>query len=108
MMLLYNNKQKELRIVSISFLVSTEPILIVVKEDETVAKGDDYVLKCYACEGRLPLVGSDSRFSLLYCPYTLQLKHSVNGENWFNLKLEMEGNKSLGLMVVHFSFWFSC
>lgn len=74
MMLLYNNKQKELRIVSISFLVSTEPILIVVKEDETVAKGDDYVLKCYACEGRLPLVGSDSRFSLLYCPYTLQLK----------------------------------
>lgn len=38
MMLLYNNKQKELRIVSISFLVSTEPIRIVVKEDETVAK----------------------------------------------------------------------
>ncbi|KAH0924128.1 hypothetical protein HID58_024146, partial [Brassica napus] len=59
-------------------------------------------------EGRLPLVGSDSSFSLLYCPYTLQLKHSVNGENWFKLKLEMEGSKSLGLVVVHFSFWFSC
>ncbi|KAG2261787.1 hypothetical protein Bca52824_068866 [Brassica carinata] len=93
-MLLYNNKQKELRIV----------------EDKQVprycSQGDNYVLKCYACEGRLPLVGSDSSFSLLYCPYTLKLKHSVNGENWFNLKLE--GNKSLGLMVVHFSFWFSC
>ncbi|CAN6909996.1 unnamed protein product [Brassica oleracea] len=40
MMLLYNNKQKELRIflVSISFLVSTEPIRIVVKEDEAAAK----------------------------------------------------------------------
>ncbi|KAF2531762.1 hypothetical protein F2Q70_00031555 [Brassica cretica] len=59
MMLLYNNKQKELRIV----------------EDK---------------QGRLPLVGSDSSFSLLYCPYTLKLKHSVNGENWFNLKLEAQ------------------
>ncbi|CAF1998037.1 hypothetical protein Bca4012_078294 [Brassica carinata] len=76
-MLLYNNnKQKKTHkskinrfLVSISFLGSAGPIRFVVKEDETVSNVIDYALKCYAREGRLPLLGSDSSFFLLYSPY---------------------------------------
>ncbi|ESQ33168.1 hypothetical protein EUTSA_v10005108mg [Eutrema salsugineum] len=76
-MLLYINKQKKNQklkinrfLVSISFLGSAGPIRFVVREDETVANVIDYALRCYAREGRLPLLGSDSSFFLLYCPYS--------------------------------------
>ncbi|CAE6062275.1 unnamed protein product [Arabidopsis arenosa] len=76
--MLYNNKHKKNQksnttnrfLVSITVLGSAGPIRFVVKEDETVANVIDYALKCYAREGRLPLLGSDSSFFLLYCPYS--------------------------------------
>ncbi|KAL1219495.1 hypothetical protein V5N11_021564 [Cardamine amara subsp. amara] len=76
-MLLYNKNKKSQKskttinrfLVSINVLGSAGPIRFVVKEDETVANVIDYALKCYAREGRLPLLGSDSSFFLLYCPY---------------------------------------
>ncbi|CAF1737150.1 hypothetical protein HID58_086508 [Brassica napus] len=70
------NKQKKTHkskinkfLVSISFIGSAGPIRFVVKEDETVSHVIEYALKCYAGEGRLPLLGSDSSYFLLYCPY---------------------------------------
>lgn len=70
------NKQKKAHkskinkfLVSISFIGSAGPIRFVVKEDETVSHVIEYALKCYAREGRLPLLGSDSSYFLLYCPY---------------------------------------
>ncbi|CAH8266421.1 unnamed protein product [Arabidopsis lyrata] len=75
-MLLYNKQKRNQKLkttkrflVSINVLGSAGPIRFVVKEDETVANVIDYALKCYAREGRLPLLGSDSSFFLLYCPY---------------------------------------
>ncbi|KAJ4878022.1 hypothetical protein Rs2_43040 [Raphanus sativus] len=65
-----NSKSKINRfLVSISFVGSAGPIRFVVKEDETVSNVIEYALKCYAREGRLPLLGSDSSFFILYCPY---------------------------------------
>ncbi|KAG7563218.1 hypothetical protein ISN44_As10g000510 [Arabidopsis suecica] len=76
-MLLYNKQKRNQKLkttnrflVSINVLGSAGPIRFVVKEDETVANVIDYALKCYAREGRLPLLGSDSSFFLLYCPYS--------------------------------------
>ncbi|KAF8044752.1 hypothetical protein N665_7060s0001 [Sinapis alba] len=67
------NKHKKHKInkflVSISFIGSAGPIRFVVREDETVSYVIEYALKCYAREGRLSLLGSDSSFFLLYCPY---------------------------------------
>ncbi|KAG2302082.1 hypothetical protein Bca4012_060407 [Brassica carinata] len=73
--MVYNKEKKTHKsninrfLVSISFIGSAGPIRFVVKEDETVSHVIEYALKCYAREGRLPLLGSDSSFFLLYCPY---------------------------------------
>lgn len=77
MLLLYKRQKKTHKkskidnrfLVSITFLGSAGPIRFLVKEDETVANVIDNALKFYAREGRLPLLGSDSSFYLLYCPY---------------------------------------
>lgn len=87
MLFLYKKQKKTQKLkinrflVSISFLGSAGPIRFVVKEDETVGNVIDYALKCYAREGRLPLLGSDSSFFLLYCPYSA----SEGGERLKNL-----------------------
>lgn len=73
--MLYNKQKKSQNIkgnrflVSINVLGSAGPIRFVVKEDETVANVMDYALKCYAREGRLPVLGSDIKDFVLYSPY---------------------------------------
>lgn len=75
-MLLYNNnKQKKRKIVkgnriliSVTFLGSAGPIRFVANEGDLVAGVIDTALKCYAREGRLPILGSDFNDFLFYCP----------------------------------------
>ncbi|XP_020206115.1 uncharacterized protein At4g22758 [Cajanus cajan] len=56
-------------LVSITVLGSAGPIRFVVNEDDVVAAVIQTALKCYAREGRLPLLGThDAGFSL-YCPH---------------------------------------
>ncbi|CAH2033695.1 unnamed protein product [Thlaspi arvense] len=73
-MLLYN-KQKKREIVkgnriliSVTFLGSAGPIRFVANEGDLVASVIDTALKCYAREGRLPILGSDFNDFLFYCP----------------------------------------
>ncbi|KFK22025.1 hypothetical protein AALP_AAs45940U000100 [Arabis alpina] len=73
-MLLYN-KQKKREIVkgnriliSVTFLGSPGPIRFVAYEGDLVAGVIDTALKCYAREGRLPILGSDFNDFLFYCP----------------------------------------
>ncbi|CAD5317853.1 unnamed protein product [Arabidopsis thaliana] len=85
--MLYNNKHQRNQkskttnrfLVSINVLGSAGPIRFVVKEDETVSNVINYALKCYVREGKLPLLGLDSSFFRLYCPYC-----ASEGENRFN------------------------
>ncbi|VVB03758.1 unnamed protein product [Arabis nemorensis] len=110
MLLLYNKQKKTHKkskidnrfLVSITFLGSAGPIRFLVKEDETVANVIDYALKCYAREGRLPLLGSDSSFFLLYCPYSAPEafnpwgKIGSTGSRNFVLSKKSEADQSLG------------
>uniref|UniRef100_A0A1J3F3H3 DUF7054 domain-containing protein n=1 Tax=Noccaea caerulescens TaxID=107243 RepID=A0A1J3F3H3_NOCCA len=73
-MLLYN-KQKKREVVkgnriliSVTFLGSAGPIRFVANEGDLVAGVIDVALKCYAREGRLPILGSDFNDFLFYCP----------------------------------------
>ncbi|XP_054808339.1 uncharacterized protein At4g22758 [Prosopis cineraria] len=55
-------------LISINVLGSAGPIRFVVYEEELVAAVMDNVLKLYAREGRLPVLGSDISDFLLYSP----------------------------------------
>ncbi|XP_028767092.1 uncharacterized protein At4g22758-like [Neltuma alba] len=55
-------------LISINVLGSAGPIRFVVYEEELVAAVIDNVLKLYAREGRLPVLGSDISGFLLYSP----------------------------------------
>ncbi|RID55757.1 hypothetical protein BRARA_G03000 [Brassica rapa] len=71
-MLLYNKQKKNAKgnqiLISVTVLGSAGPIRFVAYEDDLVASVIDTALKCYAREGRLPLLGSDFNDFLLYCP----------------------------------------
>ncbi|XP_030447827.1 uncharacterized protein LOC115670648 [Syzygium oleosum] len=72
-MLLYKQKKNQgakgnRLLISINVLGSAGPIRFVVGEEELVAAVIDTALKCYAREGRLPVLGSDLNDFLLYCP----------------------------------------
>ncbi|KAK7285255.1 hypothetical protein RJT34_20019 [Clitoria ternatea] len=54
-------------LVTINILGSAGPIRFVVNEKELVSGVIDTALKCYAREGRLPVLGFDSNNFLLYC-----------------------------------------
>ncbi|CAN8235674.1 unnamed protein product [Cochlearia groenlandica] len=55
-------------LISVTVLGSAGPIRFVAYEEELVASVIDTCLKCYAREGRLPLLGSDFNDFGLYCP----------------------------------------
>ncbi|GMH26263.1 hypothetical protein Nepgr_028106 [Nepenthes gracilis] len=55
-------------LITINVLGSAGPMRFVVNEEELVASVIDMVLKSYAREGRLPVLGSDLNNFLLYCP----------------------------------------
>ncbi|XP_052204089.1 uncharacterized protein At4g22758-like [Diospyros lotus] len=55
-------------LISVSVLGSAGPIRFVVSEDERVAAVIRTVLKKYAREGRWPVLGSDFKEFVLYCP----------------------------------------
>ncbi|XP_010554413.1 PREDICTED: uncharacterized protein LOC104824136 isoform X2 [Tarenaya hassleriana] len=84
-MLLYSKQKRNQNpkgnrfLVSINVLGSAGPIRFVVKEDETVANVMDCALRCYAREGRLPVLGSDINDFVLYSPYSAA---EAMGENW--------------------------
>ncbi|CAN7053112.1 uncharacterized protein At4g22758 [Brassica rapa] len=73
-MLLYNKQKKNQNakgnriLISVTVLGSAGPIRFVAFEEDLVASVIDTALKCYAREGRLPLLGSDFNDFLLYCP----------------------------------------
>ncbi|OMO99753.1 hypothetical protein COLO4_13107 [Corchorus olitorius] len=72
-MLLYKQKKNQSAkgnrlLISITVLGSAGPIRFVVNEEELVAAVIDTALKSYAREGRLPVLGSDLKDFLLYCP----------------------------------------
>ncbi|XP_018442251.2 uncharacterized protein At4g22758 [Raphanus sativus] len=74
-MLLYNKQKKNQNnakrnriLISVTVLGSAGPIRFVAYEEDLVASVIDTALKCYAREGRLPLLGSDFNDFLLYCP----------------------------------------
>lgn len=86
-MLLYN-KQKKREVVkgnriliSVTFLGSAGPIRFVANEGDLVAGVIDTALKCYAREGRLPILGSDFNDFLFYCP---MIGPGGNFENQFD------------------------
>nr|XP_043638296.1 uncharacterized protein At4g22758-like [Erigeron canadensis] len=55
-------------LISITVIGSAGPIRFVVNEDELVGSVMDTVLKSYAREGRLPVLGSNIDEFVLYCP----------------------------------------
>ncbi|XP_010552701.1 PREDICTED: uncharacterized protein At4g22758 [Tarenaya hassleriana] len=73
-MLLYNKHKKNHTskgnriLISVTVLGSAGPIRFVAYEGDLVASIIDTALKCYAREGRLPILGSDFNDFLLYCP----------------------------------------
>ncbi|ESQ34472.1 hypothetical protein EUTSA_v10009597mg [Eutrema salsugineum] len=73
-MLLYNKQKKKEMVkgnrilISVTFLGSAGPIRFVANEGDLVASVIDTALKCYAREGRLPILGSDFNDFLFYCP----------------------------------------
>lgn len=73
-MLLYKQKKNQRAakgnrlLISVTVLGSAGPIRFVVNEEELVAAVIDTALKCYAREGRLPLLSSNLNDFLLYCP----------------------------------------
>ncbi|CAF2255631.1 uncharacterized protein At4g22758 [Brassica rapa] len=77
-MLMYNKHKKKKRetvnikgnriLISVAFLGSAGPIRFVAYEGDLVANVIDTALKCYAREGRLPILGSDFNDFLFYCP----------------------------------------
>lgn len=54
-------------LISINIQGSSGPIKFVVNEKDLVSGVIDTVLKCYAREGRLPVMGFDATRFLLYC-----------------------------------------
>ncbi|KAI4379078.1 hypothetical protein MLD38_005417 [Melastoma candidum] len=54
-------------LISVTVLGSAGPIRLVVKEEQHVGAVIDTVLKSYAREGRLPVLGSNLDEFLLYC-----------------------------------------
>ncbi|GMH01981.1 hypothetical protein Nepgr_003820 [Nepenthes gracilis] len=55
-------------LITVNVLGSTGPMRFVVNELEPVSAVIDMVLKSYAREGRLPVLGTDPNDFLLYCP----------------------------------------
>lgn len=55
-------------LISVTFLGSPGPIRFVANEGDLVAAVIDTALKCYAREGRLPILGSDFNDFIFYCP----------------------------------------
>lgn len=55
-------------LITVNVLGSAGPMRFVVNEKELVAAVIDMVLKSYAREGRLPVLGSNLNDFLLYCP----------------------------------------
>lgn len=73
-MLLYKQKKNQVAkgnrlLITVTVLGSAGPIRFVVNEDELVAAVIDTALKCYAREGRLPILGTKHNDFLLYCPF---------------------------------------
>ncbi|KAG0485829.1 hypothetical protein HPP92_009673 [Vanilla planifolia] len=56
-------------LITVSVLGSSGPIRFVAREDDLVASIIGIVLKSYAREGRLPVLGSDSNDFVLYSGY---------------------------------------
>ncbi|KAL2347658.1 hypothetical protein Fmac_001658 [Flemingia macrophylla] len=56
-------------LISINVLGSAGPIRFIVSEDELVAAVIETALKCYAREGRLPVLGTHNAGFSLYCPH---------------------------------------
>lgn len=89
-------------LISVSVLGSSGPIRFVVNEGELVGSVTDIVLKSYAREGRLPVLGSDLNEFLLYSP-------SVGSDGKF-IEITLEfycffiSNFSLGF-VYFWIFW---
>ncbi|XP_010460096.1 PREDICTED: uncharacterized protein LOC104741033 [Camelina sativa] len=71
-MLLYKKKSQIVKgnriLISVTFLGSAGPIRFVANEGDLVASVIDTALKCYAKEGRLPILASDFKDFVLYCP----------------------------------------
>jgi len=71
-MLLYKKKNQIVKgnriLISVTFLGSAGPIRFVANEGDLVASVIDTALKCYAREGRLPILGSDFNDFVFYCP----------------------------------------
>ncbi|GAB4840419.1 hypothetical protein Ancab_021186 [Ancistrocladus abbreviatus] len=72
-MLLYKQKKAQNAkgnrfLITINVVGSAGPMRFIVNEQELVAAVIDMVLKSYAREGRLPVLGSDLNDFLLYCP----------------------------------------
>ncbi|CAL9216025.1 unnamed protein product [Arabidopsis halleri] len=72
-MLLYKKKNNQIVkgnriLISVTFLGSAGPIRFVANESDLVAAVIDTALKCYAREGRLPILGSDFNDFVFYCP----------------------------------------
>ncbi|KAG2303655.1 hypothetical protein Bca4012_062409 [Brassica carinata] len=71
--MLYKLKKREVVkgnriLISVTFLGSPGPIRFVANEGDLVAAVIDTALKCYAREGRLPILGSDFNDFIFYCP----------------------------------------
>ncbi|CAF2045992.1 hypothetical protein BRARA_I03259 [Brassica rapa] len=71
--MLYKLKKREVVkgnriLISVTFLGSPGPIRFVAYEGDLVAAVIDTALKCYAREGRLPILGSDFNDFIFYCP----------------------------------------
>lgn len=66
------SKQKKAKgnrvLITVNVLGSAGPLRFVVNEEEIVAAVIDMTLKSYAREGRLPVLGSNFKNFLLYCP----------------------------------------
>lgn len=71
-MLLYKKKSPIVKgnriLISVTFIGSAGPIRFVANEGDLVAAVIDTALKCYAREGRLPILGSDFNDFVFYCP----------------------------------------
>lgn len=63
-----NSKGGNRLLITINVLGSAGPMRFVVDKEELVGTIIDMALKSYAREGRLPVLGSDLKDFLLYCP----------------------------------------
>ncbi|CAM8959050.1 unnamed protein product [Rhodiola kirilowii] len=63
-----NEKGKNRILISVKVVGSAGPIRLIVNEDDVVADVVEKALKIYACQGRLPVLGSNVKDFQLFCP----------------------------------------